>query len=169
MITKENNSKELLKQVGVEKIQKIIKMEETDIMESDFNNMFMDYYSKIINKSGLQERKNVFYNACLQTALKYDLGNNNPQTENAVFMYMETLSMDGFTHQNVDKSELAKLSPQDVQILIGVKMHNLEKEKNNSSYLYSNFSQNNKVNQVKWFAKEVQNEARKIASQRIAK
>lgn len=165
-ITNENHGRDLLKQVGVQKIRKIIEAEETNIMESNPNNMVMSFYSKIINKSGLQEKADVFYNACLQTALKYDLENNAQQTEGAIFKYISCLNMDRFTNQNVDKLELAKLSPQDVQTLIWIKMHNLGKEK--SDYLFSNFTKDDQAEQVKLFAKQIQKEAKNIASQRKA-
>lgn len=167
MITNENHGRDLLKQVGVQKIRKIIETEETDIMESNPNNMVMNYYSKIINKSGLKEKAEVFYNACLQTALKYDLENDPKQTEDAIFLYISCLDMGAFTNKNVDKQELAKLSPQDVQTLIRVKMHNLGKE--NTDYLFSNFTKNNEVKQVKLFARQIQKEAQNIADQRKSK
>ena len=90
--------------------------------------------------------------------------NDDHQTEGAIFKYIATLNMDAFTNQNVDKLELAKLSPLDVQMLICIKMHQLGKE--NSNFLFSNFIQNNKVEQVKLFASEIQKEAKKVASQR---
>lgn len=165
MVTKENHARDLLKQVGTEKIRKIIEAEETDIMERNPNNVVMDYYCKIINKSGLQEKAEVFYNACLQTALKYDL-NGNCQTDRAISSYIEDLNMNGFTNQNVDKQELCKLSPQDFQLLMCVKMHSLGKE--NPNYLFSNFSQQDREEQIKVFSETIKKEARNIANQRKA-
>lgn len=165
MVTNENHGRDLLKQVGVQKIRKIIEAA-ADIMESNPNNMVMDYYCKVINKSGLQEKAEVFYNACFQTSLKYDLGNDVHQTEGAISRYIETLDMNAFTSQNVDKLEFAKLSPQDVKMLICAKMHSLGKT--NPDYLFTNFAQNNSVQQVKLFASEIQKEARKAADQRKA-
>lgn len=165
MVTNENHSRDFLKQVGMKKIRKIIETEETDIMERNPNNMVMDYYSKIINKRGLQEKAEVFYNACLQTALKYDL-NGNHQTDGAINAYMSSLDMNHFTNQNVDKQELCKFSPLDVQMLMCVKMHHFGKEKSN--YLFSNFSQQDVGEQIVAFSGEIKKEARNIANQRKA-
>lgn len=165
-VTKDNNSRELLKQMGSKKIKDIIKANRVDIMETKSNNIVMDYYNKIINKSGLKEKAEVFYNACLETAKKYDLHADLYQTDYAISYYIEDLNMDYFTNKNVDKQELCKLSPKDIQILISAKMHTLSKE--NKEYLFSDFSKKSSEEQIRLFSKEIKKEARKIDQQKKA-
>lgn len=163
-VTKDNSSRELLSQVGSKKIKEIIKSNRLDIMETKSNSIVMDYYCKLISKSGLREKANVFYNACLETAKKYDLKSDRYQTDYAISYYINDLNMDYFTNKNVDKNELCKMPPQDIKILMSAKIHTLGRK--NPDYLFSNFSKKSSEEQIRLFAKEIKTEAKNIEQQR---
>ena len=88
------------------------------------------------------------------------------QTDYAILSYIDDLNMNYFTNQNVNKQELCKLSPQDIQILMSIKMHSLGKE--NPEYLFASFSKKDSEEQIRLFSKEIKKEARMIEQQKKA-
>ena len=68
-VTNDNHSRKLLKEMGVQKIRNIIESKRRDIMDTSSNNMVMNYYSSMIDKTGLKEKADIFYNACFENMI----------------------------------------------------------------------------------------------------
>lgn len=167
-ITSDNNARNLAINLGSSKIKDILLSKKSDVMENDFDNVIMDYYSKLINKSGLKDQADIFYNACNETVIKYDILTNVPQLDFAVSRFIETGKKDGFTKQNSSREllESSNIQQKDAHVLMCAKMHSISKE--NSDYKCSNFTSKKLDEQINLFASEVKKEAKKIVnSQKI--
>lgn len=164
-ITAEKKCRSKLQMMGSDKIQKILYDNRSNLMEKEVDNVIMDYYAKIINKTGLNQKKDSFYRACLETTMKYDLNGIN-QTAQAVKIFVNNPNRyDVFTNQHLARQELMEngIKPLDAVILMGAKMHGLRSK--NEANSYANYNKQSISKQISDFTSVINQEARRIQQQ----
>lgn len=73
----ENGARGKAQGLGSNRIKEIIYENRKDVMENKADNLVMDYFSNLIEKSGLCEKADSFYDMCTSTIQKYDLTRNS--------------------------------------------------------------------------------------------
>lgn len=162
VITKQNNSRNLAKQLSAEKMNSVIYEKRKDIMDNNQDNIIMDYFSDFINKDNFKEKANVFYDACYNTAIKYDLNNASEQLNYAVKGLIDNSSVERFTNYQNSRDSLknSKLNSDDCYVLMLAKIHGKRTE--NNKYSYSNIVSKSKEEKIALFSEIIKEEAKGI-------
>ena len=158
-IVRENDARKKAQNLGSNRIREILYENRKDVMENSADNIVMDYFSDLIEKSGLREKADSFYDVCTSTIHKYDLTRNNNQTLTAIEMYLSLGETQYFTNNNGLRDEFEKnnLSSPDIDLLICAKLHKYGHD--DPRCLFSNTSKMNKIERVEFFTSKLKEEA----------
>lgn len=160
VITKENNDRNIVKQLSEDKINKVIYEKRSNIMDDNQDNMIMDYFSKFIKDGELKEKADTFYNACHNTVEKYDSNGIN-QLNYAVEGMINNSSAERFTNLKNSRDNLknSKLNCDDCYVLMLMKIHSKKNE--NESYAYSNIVGKSQKEKISLFSEIIKEESQK--------
>lgn len=153
IISTENNSRKMAEELGSVLIKEILNSEKKDIMNTDMNDIIMDYYLKIINKTGLKEKTDTFYDICIETV-------ENPKLDayNSIYesFQKEKFSILSRNRTLRKKFENLNFTKNDVSILMLSRLHS--KSSNNEKYKFSNTITQKRSEITKMFVDQIKNE-----------
>lgn len=152
-ITPENNSRKMAENLGSSLIKKILNSEKKDIMNTDMNDIIMDYYLKIIDKTGLKEKADTFYDICIETVENPNIDAYNSIYESFQKQKLNILSRDKTLRKNFKNLNFTK---SDVSILMLSKLHS--KSSNNEKYKFSNTITKKRSDITEMFVDQIKNE-----------
>lgn len=160
-IPTDHSIRESLEGLGKDRIISMIKSKNKDIMEQNLANMVMNYYINILDQTDQKKGLDSFYQVCVNTSKKYDKTEENYQLENALIRYISTQNTDGFTNEQGGRIHFinSNLNPNDISILMLVKIHEHRKEDEN--YSYANMLKQSFDKQITTFSKVIKMEVEK--------
>lgn len=158
-IVSENDARQKAQELGSNRIKEIIYENRKDVMENRADNLVMDYFSNLMEKSGLCEKADSFYDMCTSTIQKYDLTRNNNQTSTAIKIFLGQGETQYFTNNNGLREEFEKnnFSSSDIDLLMCAKLHKYGHD--DPRCLFSNTSKMSKVERVDLFTSKLKEEA----------
>ena len=158
-IVRDNGARGKAQGLGSNRIKEIIYENRKDVMENKEDNLVMDYFSNLIEKSGLCEKADSFYDMCTSTIQKYDLTRNSNQTATAIKIYLGQGETQYFTNNNRLREvfEENNFSSSDIDLLMCVKLHKYGHD--DPRCLFSNTAKMNKVERVDLFTSKLKEEA----------
>ena len=160
-IPTDHSIRKSLEGLGKDRIISMIKSKNKDIMEQNLANMVMNYYIDILDQTDQKKGLDSFYQVCVNTSKKYDKTEENYQLENALIRYISTQNTDGFTNEQGGRIHFinSNLNPNDISILMLVKIHEHRKEDEN--YSYANMLKQSFDKQITTFSKVIKMEVEK--------
>lgn len=163
LITNDNNFRTALSDIGTEKVREIVFSKRVDIMETDSNNIAMDYFSRIIEEKQYNFKRDCFSNMCMETAIKYDVKQGINQLGSAIDRFINENNPYGFTNNNGARDTFIRneIKPKDAWILMCSSMHRKGYDK--PECLFSNYSKISLTRQIDMFSTDVKVTAKNVS------